>query len=65
MNDTEIRELATELILDHARDIEWLTIGERLPDDVPDDEREEVKRKIDDLIVKAKITVELPVSEAL
>lgn len=63
LTDEEIRELATTLILDHARDVEWSAIGERLPDDVPADHRVEVKRKIDDLIIKATITVKLPGGE--
>lgn len=60
MTETEIRELATELILDHARDIEWLTIGEMLPEGLTHAEHDEAKRKIDDLIRRATITVELP-----
>jgi hypothetical protein len=63
MTPEEIRELATELILDHARDIEWLTIGERLPEDVPEGDRERIKHEIDGLIALATITVELPGGE--
>lgn len=60
MNDTEIRELATEIILDHARDVEWLTINECLPEGLSPDEAERAAKEIDDLIAKATITVELP-----
>ena len=60
MTDEEIRELATELILDHARDIEWLTINECLPEGLSEADANAAAKEIDDLIVKATITVELP-----
>ena len=61
MTPDEIREHAIELILEHARDIEPLTIRESFEDKnlSPEDE-DRIADEIDDLIRDATITVELP-----
>lgn len=64
-HDKLIRELATELILDGARDVEFLTVTEKLADrtesfDMDEDELARVAEAIDDLIPKATVTVEWP-----
>jgi hypothetical protein len=64
MTPDEIREHATGLILDHARDVEWLSIHESLEDfDLTADEADRVAKQIDEFIAKATITVELPGGE--
>jgi hypothetical protein len=63
MTPEEIRDYATELILDHARDVEFLSISEHLADldlELSDDEHDEACKAIDDLIRVATVTVEFP-----
>lgn len=61
------RELAIELILDHAKDIEYLSISERIGDFdqsmLNDEERDELASLVDDLISKATVRVFLPPEE--
>jgi hypothetical protein len=63
MSPQEIRELAVEIILDHARDVEFLTIVEALPEGLSAAEADQAAKQIDDLIGTADLTVELPEEE--
>lgn len=66
MTPEEIRKHATTLILDHARDIEFLTIHEHFyNEDMELDEAEADKaaNAIADLIRKAEITVSFPTDQ--
>jgi hypothetical protein len=61
VTDDEIREYATTLILDHARDVEYLSIHEMAEQHAPSGEiSDEDARKVDDLITKATVTVSWP-----
>jgi hypothetical protein len=62
----EIRQHATTLILDHARDIEYLSIAESLEDKFDDDPDacDAVCEQIDELISNATITVKFPTEES-
>jgi hypothetical protein len=63
----EIREHAATLILDHARDIEYLSIAESLEGVLDDGDAEAcaaVCEQIDELISRATITVEFPTEAA-
>ena len=62
MTADEIRQHAEEIILDHARDVEFLTIAEHLADRDIDDPDDDTARAIDDMIRKATVTVEFPES---
>lgn len=58
-----LQEVAELIILDHANDIEYLSIREMSYDeldmqDMSDDDRSEVWLKLDKLIRSAKVTVE-------
>jgi hypothetical protein len=64
LSDERIREIATVLIVEHATDVEYLTINEHLSElgemqPTTEDEFDAVARRIDRLIQKATITVEL------
>lgn len=61
MTDDELREYATTVILDHARDVEWLSLFEMAEEhldggEISDGDANEVM----DLIRNATITVEWP-----
>lgn len=61
MTDDEIREYATTLILEHARDVEFLTIHEMAEEHAPGGEiSDEDAKKVDDLITKATVEVSWP-----
>lgn len=61
MTDDEIREYATTLILEHARDIEYLSIHEMAEEHLEGGEiSDEDARKVDDLITKATVEVSWP-----
>lgn len=61
MTPDEIRTHATEIILDHARDIEPLSISEYLEElDLPAAEHNSAREAIDDAITAATVTVEWP-----
>ena len=61
MTPKEIRNHATNLILGHARDVEFLSISEHLEDlDLPEAEHDEVCKAIDEAIREATVTVEWP-----
>jgi hypothetical protein len=60
MTYEEMRELATEIILDYARDIEYLTIEERLPENLSRAQAGHAAGQIAGLIALATISVELP-----
>jgi hypothetical protein len=62
MSPEEIREHATILILDHARDIERLSIREHLDEEDVEYSNAEVTA-IQKLTTKATITVEFPTEE--
>lgn len=57
--EQQARDIATDLILDHARDVEFLSIVEKLDDREIDDPDDELAKRISDLISTATITVEL------
>jgi hypothetical protein len=64
---TEIntREIAEEIVLDQAREVEHLTICERLSDedgydDLPEDEQDALADEVHELIDKATVTVTFP-----
>jgi hypothetical protein len=54
----DIRRHATEIILDQARDVEFLSIAEYLADHHVDDPDGETAKAIDDAIREATVTVE-------
>lgn len=63
MTPTEIRTHATEILLDHARDVEYLSISERLDDlglDLPEAEHDAACEAIHDAIRTATVTVDWP-----
>lgn len=65
--ETLARELARDMIFDHARDVEHLSITEKLADMDTDDEIpipdfDAIAEHVGDLIAKATVTVELPAS---
>lgn len=61
-----LRELAAEIILDHARDIEYLSVSEMLSDQLEgfdylgDDDQDQITRSVHDLCRKGTITVDFP-----
>jgi hypothetical protein len=63
MNKDQIRKHATEILLDHARDVEYLSISEHLDDQdlglsIP--EHDAACREIDEAIRAATVTVDWP-----
>jgi hypothetical protein len=64
LSDERVAEIASALVLDHARDVEFLTIHEHF-EDVPEmagaseAEQDEVAARIAKLIATATVTVEL------
>lgn len=66
MDEEEIREYATALIVDHAQDVEWLSVFECWEEFAGDDSEisEDDARKVHDLIGKAVVTVTWPEDEA-
>lgn len=56
------RELAAELMLDGARDVEPLTIGERLDDEIPEARFDAIRDHVADLIAESSIEIRLPAS---
>ena len=59
LTDERVREIAEEIVLDHARDIEFLSVCERLDDEGVDDGRGDLARRIHDLAMSATVTVEI------
>ncbi len=60
MNDT-VREQAERIILDHTRDIEFLSISEMLEDlELPEAEHDELCKQVDEAIRAARVTVTWP-----
>lgn len=57
MTDEQLRDYAMDLIVDHALDIEWLSIFECYPGE--DEISEEDAARVAELIRGAKITVKL------
>lgn len=57
MTADELRQHAINLIVSHARDVEFLSIAEYLADEEIDDPDDAVARAIDDLIVGAVVSV--------
>lgn len=61
MTEDEIKDYATEVILEHARDIEYLSVFEMVDQYTDYDEiSDEDAKKVMDLIDKATVTVEFP-----
>ena len=63
MTPDQLKEYATELILEHARDVEYLSIFEMADQysptgDISDDDA----KRVDKLIGRATVTVEFPES---
>lgn len=54
------RELAEQLIREHVKSIEFLSIAEGLPDELSEREHDELAVEVDLLIRAATITVQLP-----
>ena len=63
MTDDELRAYATALILEHARDIEYLSIFEMAEEHTSASISDEDAAKVDQLLTKATVTVSWPVSE--
>jgi hypothetical protein len=60
MTQDELQTHAIELILDHARDVEFLSVAEYLADEQVDDPNDDIARRIHDLIHEATIEVSFP-----
>lgn len=60
MTDDELREYATTLILEHCRDVEFMTIFEMAEEHTGEEISDEDARKVDALLTKAKIKVKFP-----
>lgn len=60
MNEQELRRYAAGLILDHAQDIEYLSIHECAEDFTGEEISEEDARKVSALISRAIVTVRFP-----
>ena len=54
------REIAKKIILGRTSDIEYLTIVEQMPDNLTEDEQDELASKVAASISSATITVEWP-----
>lgn len=70
MTEINTREIATDLILDRAREVDTSTISERLSDedgydDLTEDEQDALAEEIRELMNEATVTVELPGGERL
>lgn len=64
LTDAQLREHATEIILNHARDIEFLSISEHLEDlDLGDEDHDEATAAIDALHSQATINISWPAGE--
>lgn len=60
MTDDEIREYATTVVLDHARDIEGLSIYEMAEDNLGHEISDDDAKKVLDLCQTATVTVSWP-----
>lgn len=60
MSPDELRDYAATLILDHARNVEYLTIFEMAEDELGGELSEEDGRKVSDLINEATVVVSFP-----
>jgi hypothetical protein len=60
MTDEELKDYATDLILSHARDVEYLSIFEMAEEYTGGEISDEDAGKVNDLMCKATITVEFP-----
>lgn len=63
MNEHEKHAIAQEIVLEHARDIEFLSVCERLDDKGIDDESGDLAREIHDLAMSADVTVQINAAE--
>lgn len=59
LTDERVREIAEEIVLDHARDIEFLSVAERLAEEAVDDPNDDLARRIHGLAMSATVTVEI------
>lgn len=59
MNEQQKRAIAQELVLEHAREIEFLSVAERLADEGIEDESDDLAREIHDLAMSADVTVQI------
>jgi hypothetical protein len=57
MTDDELKDYATELILGHARDVEYLSIFEMAEEHLGEEISDEDAEKVDKLMAEATITV--------
>lgn len=70
IDDSTIREQARNIILDHAKDIEYLSIGEMIGDldqfsGLPEEEFDRAQGRIDKMIRNAVVTVSWPGEQQL
>lgn len=61
MTEQELKDYATTLILEHARDVEFLSIFEMAEEHLGEEISDDDAKKVDKLLVEAAITVEFPV----
>lgn len=61
MTEDELRAYATDVVLDHARDIERLSIYEMAEDNIGHEISDEDAKKVLDLCRTATVTVSWPV----
>jgi hypothetical protein len=64
-----LQEIARNIVLDHAKDIDYIGIGEMLADfdkfsSLPEDEFEHVQGRVDKMIRNAVVTVTWPDDQA-
>lgn len=60
------REIAEHIIREHAKDVEWGSIGEMTPAEAEalgEEAHEALCREVDDLISKATVTITFPGEE--
>jgi hypothetical protein len=59
----DLHAFARDIVLDHAKDVEFLSVTEMLEDDLyeyDEDAQAEICREVHDLIRKASVTVSWP-----
>jgi hypothetical protein len=59
VTDDELRQYAADLLLDHAQDVEFLTIHEAAEERLGHEISDEDARKVDTLMTKATVTVQI------
>jgi hypothetical protein len=59
VTDDELRQYAADLLLDHAHDVEFLSIVEMAPERLSHEISQEDAEKVYQLMTKATVTVEI------